>query len=111
MYTIPEGKNRSTLLALIDVFVVISEKKTPNKSNKTRAFLRELFQLDLSTGTYQLLCYVPEHCFNSCGISPETNEIFCRERWLGVAVFDRKGGMKSVSAWDLLGLGECLLVF
>eukprot|EP00434_Breviolum_minutum_P043416 symbB.v1.2.038702.t1/scaffold6131.1/size20721/2 len=40
----------------------------------------ELFRLDLSTGTYQLLCYVPTHCFNACGISPETNEIFCRER-------------------------------
>ena len=31
MYTIPEGKKRSTLLALIDVFVAISEKKTKQK--------------------------------------------------------------------------------
>ena len=90
MYTIPEGKKRSTLLALIDVFVAISEKKT-NKSNKTRAFLRELFRLDLSTAQYTLLCYVPGHCFNACGINPQTNEIFCRERWLNIAVFDREG--------------------
>ena len=103
MYTIPEGKKRSTLLALIDVFVAISEKK-PNKSNKTRAFLRELFRLDLSTAQYTLLCYVPGHCFNACGIHPQTNEIFCREVWLNKAVFfDGKGGMKSVSAWDLHG--------
>ena len=106
MYTIPEGKKRSTLLALIDVFVAISEKKPPNKSNKTRAFLRELFRLDLSTAQYTLLCYVPGHCFNACGINPQTNEIFCRERWLNIAVFDGKGGMKSVSAWDLHALGE-----
>lgn len=72
---------------------------TPNKSNKTRALLREIDRLDLSTGEYTPLCYVPGHCFNGCGISPD-NEIFCREKWLS-AVFDRKGGMKSVGPQDL----------
>ena len=101
MYTIPEGKNRSTLSALVDVFVLILEK--PNKNNKTRALLRELFRLDLGTGQYTPLCRVPEHCFNACGLSPD-NEIFCRERWLSVAPLDRKGGMKSVGPWDLHAL-------
>jgi len=40
-------------------------------------------RLDLNTGEYTPLCYVPGHCFNGCGISPETNEIFCREKLSG----------------------------
>eukprot|EP00434_Breviolum_minutum_P039284 symbB.v1.2.034881.t1/scaffold4582.1/size37739/1 len=50
-----------------------------NKDNCT-AGRGELFRLDLSTAQYTLLCYVPGHCFNACGINPQTNEIFCRER-------------------------------
>jgi len=38
MYTIPEGKKRSTLLALIDVFVAISEKKNQTKATKRVPF-------------------------------------------------------------------------
>ena len=95
IYMIHKGKNRSTLSGLVFVFVVVfSEKDTPNKSNKTRALLRELFRLELSTAEYTPLCKVEGHCFNGCGISPD-NEIFCREVWLSVAVLDRKGGMKS----------------
>ena len=73
--------------------VVISEKKTTKHKNNTRhAKLPRAFdRLDLSTGEYTPLCYVPEHCFNACGISPETNEIFCREKCLNIAVFDGKG--------------------
>ena len=67
--------------------------------------LRAIDRLDLNTGKYTPLCYVPGHCFNGCGISPETNEIFCREKLLSVAAFDRI----SVSVRDLQGLGECLL--
>ena len=76
---IHKGKNRSTLSGLVFVFVLVfSEKDTPNKSNKTRALLRELFRLELSTAEYTPLCKVEGHCFNGCGISPD-NEIFCRE--------------------------------
>jgi len=52
-----------------------------NKNNCTAGF-GELFRLDLSTGQYTPLCFVPQHCFNACGLSPD-NEIFCRERLTG----------------------------
>eukprot|EP00434_Breviolum_minutum_P033273 symbB.v1.2.029444.t1/scaffold3217.1/size62816/1 len=52
-----------------------------NSDHKNCSAGRAAFdRLDLSTGEYTPLCYVPEHCFNACGISPETNEIFCREK-------------------------------
>lgn len=65
--------------SVVDIFVVIFEKNTEQKNNnKTRALLREFCRLDLSTGQYTPLCFVPQHCFNACGLSPD-NEIFCRE--------------------------------
>ena len=48
-----------------------------NRDNCT-AGLGEFCRLDLSTGQYTPLCFVPQHCFNACGLSPD-NEIFCRE--------------------------------
>ena len=76
-------------------------EKTRNKNNKTRALLRAIDRLDLNTGEYTPLCYVPGHCFNGCGISPETNEIFCREKLLSVAAFDRISvSVGTFRAWE-----------
>ena len=37
-------------------------------------------RLDLRTGTYSTLCYVPGYCLNACAVSPADYQIYCQTR-------------------------------
>ncbi|CAE7560705.1 yvaG [Symbiodinium natans] len=40
----------------------------------------DIKQLDVSTGQYNILCTIPDKCFNACGMKPGSNFIYCIEK-------------------------------